>query len=77
MQAVQLLRQCFPTNLETLEELASIADRIEKVAEAVDLPNAIRSPGRPETNSIFEEPAEPIEAFALPSRWLRRSDENP
>jgi hypothetical protein len=44
MQSVELLRQHFPASSQTLKELATIADRIEKLAATADLSKAIRSP---------------------------------
>jgi len=44
MRAVELLRQPYRTDAETLEELAAIADRLEELAEIVDRPRSARSP---------------------------------
>jgi hypothetical protein len=43
MRAVAILRQHFPTDVKTLEELAAIADRLEEIAKSVDWPKSTRS----------------------------------
>jgi hypothetical protein len=60
MQSVELLRQPFPAKRETLDELAAIADRIERLAETADLGGSARPPagqtGQPDRERATREP---------------------
>lgn len=56
MQSVAILRRRYPVDIDSLQRLADIADRIEELAQFVDAPASIVSYGAASGTIVFVDP---------------------